>query len=59
MNQIGNAGLSLLRPSWIQYDLHAYRHLHTVKGIVKDHFIVTRGFRTMEDLRYAKRGQRR
>jgi len=55
MNQIGNAGLSLLRPSWTQCDLHAYRHLHTVKGRSKNHFIRTHGFRTMEDLRYAKK----
>lgn len=59
MNQIGNEGLSLLRPSWTQYDLHAYRHLRLRDKIIKDHFIVTRGFRTIEDLRYAKRGQRR
>jgi len=59
MNQIGNEGLSLLRPAWTQYDLHAYRHIHTVKGIVKDHFIVTRGFRTKEDLGYTNRGDRR
>ena len=56
---IGNARLSLLRPGWTQYDLNAYQHLHLRDKIVKDHFVKTEGFRTMEDLRYAKRRYRR
>lgn len=50
-----NEGLSLLRPAWTQYDLYAYRHVHTIKGVAKDHFVRTHGFRTAEDLAYAKR----
>lgn len=57
--QIPNNGLSLLRPAWRQYDLFAYRHLHLQSRTIENHFTGTHGFRTKEDLAYAKRGRRR
>ena len=50
--------LSLLRPAWIQYDLNAYRHLRLRDRTIENHFIKTGGFRTAEDLAYAKRRRR-
>ncbi len=50
-----NPRLSLMRPAWTSEDLYAYRHLHLRNRVLKDHFVATRGFRTMEDYNYAKR----
>ena len=40
-----NEGLSLQRPAWTQYDLHAYKHRHFNGriGIVKDWFAKRKG----------------
>ena len=47
--------LSLMRPAWTSENLNAYRNLYLQKQIVKDHFVRTRGFRTVEDYNYARR----
>jgi len=33
------------RPSWTQYDWHAYRHKHTLRRIIKDYYVKTKGKR--------------
>lgn len=50
--------LSLLRPAWTQANLNAYRHLRLRDRIIENHFTKTHGFRTAEDLAYAKRRRR-
>lgn len=44
------------RPGWTQADLHAYRHLHRFGEIRRNHFVGTRGFATMSDLRFFENG---
>ena len=55
-----NLSASIDRPSWTQRDLHAYRHLHKYRNgkyrIVQDHFGHTKGFGTMQDLKYFENG---
>jgi hypothetical protein len=36
---------SLKRPAWTQADLHAYRHKHTQRGIIENHYVKTKGLR--------------
>ena len=60
---IGTERLSLDRPGWTSESktgmFHAYKHLHTIRGVAENHFVKTRGFRTMQDLADAKRENRR
>jgi len=56
--KIFNERLSLDRPSWTSDyktgGLYAFYHLHCQKGIVKNRFIRTHGFRTIEDYKGSK-----
>jgi len=57
-----NLPTSANRPSWTQTDLYAHRHLHHYNKktgkyeIGQNHFVGTRGFATMQDLRYFEGG---
>ena len=42
---------STSRPAWTQEDLTSFQHLHR-RGIRQGHFIGTRGFSTMKDLKF-------
>ncbi|HDY88783.1 MAG TPA: hypothetical protein ENH82_11820 [bacterium] len=41
--------LLLLRPAWRQNNLSAFRDLDLRDRTIKNHFVKTHGFRTMED----------
>ncbi|HDY88530.1 hypothetical protein LCGC14_0360350 [marine sediment metagenome] len=41
--------LSLLRPAWKQGSLSAFQDLDLRDRTIKNHFVKTHGFRTMED----------
>lgn len=55
-----NLPASTDRPSWTQCDLHAYQHLHTYRNgeyrIIQNHFVSTKGFSTIQDLKYFENG---
>jgi len=57
-----NLPSSVQRSGWMQYDLHAYQHLlcpSRRKGepIIKHgYFVHTKGFSTMQDLKYFENG---
>jgi len=50
-NQIRENKLSICRPAWTFDNLHAYRHLHLQKKVVRNHFVETKGFASRRDLR--------
>ena len=47
---------SVNRPSWTQDNLRAFEDLHKFGQIRRGHFIGTRGFATMSDLRFFENG---
>lgn len=56
LNQIPNhLPCSLDRPAWTQDDLWASRHLHW-RRIRQKHFVGTRGFSTIKDLKLFENG---
>ena len=49
--------MTVLRPAWLQDDLHAYNHLHLSKVKVENHFIASQGFGSKRDLRLVEEGR--
>ncbi len=48
-SQTFDENLSLLRPAWKQDSLSAFQDLDLRDRTIKNHFVKTHGFRTMED----------
>lgn len=56
LNNLQDNELSIHRPGWTQADLNAYRHLHRYGKIEEAHFVKTKGFTTVPELKFFENG---